>query len=321
MVDSPATASSASEIKDDDDRALLKLLRALERLDYDFVAPTPATHALVCARRGRALDLRDIFGWSLPFTLDLLGPELSRTLGEAGLLETDGEVFRSRIRVSRLAGQLFVHSAYPTTDQDAVFLGPDSYRFARLIRASLEGGPAPRLILDLGAGAGVGGLVAGALFPNARVVLADLNQKALKLAAINAIFAGRTVQTMVTDVGAHDLENIDLAVANPPFMLDTQHRTYRHGGGIHGAQLSLDWTLHTVPRLAPGGRMILYTGSAIVDGRDQLLQAMSQSLAPLSCSLRYEEIDPDIFGDELNEPSYENVERIAAVGAVITRTD
>ena len=309
-----------SELQDQPDFALLQLLETLDQLNYDFVAPTPATHTLVCARRDRARDLRDVFGWSLPFTRDLLDPHLSRVLGEAGFLEADGHVLRSKVRVSRLAGRLFVHSAYPTDDKDAVFLGPDSYRFARLIQASLERGPAPRLILDLGAGAGVGGLVAGARHPDARVVLADVNRKALRLAAVNAGFAGRTVETIVADVGAHDLEEIELALANPPFMLDPQDRTYRHGGGMHGAQLSLDWTLYTVRRLAMGGRMILYTGSAIVYGRDRLLEALSEALPALGCSLRYEEIDPDIFGDELAQLSYREVERIAAVGALITRT-
>ena len=34
---------------------------------------------------------------------------------------------------------------------------------------------------------------------------------------------------------------------------------------------------------------------------------------------RYSEIDPDIFGEQLDEPGYEDVERIAAIGAVIVR--
>jgi hypothetical protein len=29
------------------------------------------------------------------------------------------------------------------------------------------------------------------------------------------------------------------------------------------------------------------------------------------------EIDPDVFGEELDQPSYQNVERIAAIGALI----
>ena len=308
------------DLRDARSASLLRLLQALGRLDYDFVAPTPETQARVCARRQHARDLRDIFGWSLPFAPDVIDPQLIRLLADAGFLEADGAILRSRIRVSRLEGQLFLHSAYPTHDKDAVFLGPDSYRFARFIRSSLEGGPAPRLILDLGAGAGVGGLVAGALQPGARIVLADVNRQALKLAGINAAYAGLSVEAMVGDVGAHDLDDIDLALANPPFMLDPRARAYRDGGGMHGAQLSLDWTLHTAQRLASGGRMILYTGSAIVEGHDRLRQALSDALPRLGCSLRYEEIDPDIFGDELDQPSYEDVERIAAVGALIIRT-
>jgi hypothetical protein len=35
--------------------------------------------------------------------------------------------------------------------------------------------------------------------------------------------------------------------------------------------------------------------------------------------MSYAEIDPDIFGEELDSPGYEQVERIAAVGAVIEK--
>jgi hypothetical protein len=35
--------------------------------------------------------------------------------------------------------------------------------------------------------------------------------------------------------------------------------------------------------------------------------------------LSYREIDPDVFGEELELPGYEAVDRIAVVGAVIRR--
>jgi hypothetical protein len=35
---------------------------------------------------------------------------------------------------------------------------------------------------------------------------------------------------------------------------------------MHGAQLSRDWTIAAARKLAPGGRILLYTGSAITDG-------------------------------------------------------
>jgi hypothetical protein len=33
----------------------------------------------------------------------------------------------------------------------------------------------------------------------------------------------------------------------------------------------------------------------------------------------YRELDPDVFGEDLDEPAYAQVERIALVGAVIVR--
>ena len=65
--------------------------------------------------------------------------------------------------------------------------------------------------------------------------------------------------------------------------------------------------------------MLLYTASGIVDGVDALKAELSRQLAELGCTCRYREIDPDIFGEQLDEPGYVEVERIAAVGVVITR--
>lgn len=53
------------------------------------------------------------------------------------LVRRDDGLFTSAVRVSRVLDSLFLHSAYPTTAHDAVFLGPDSYRFADLIVAQM----------------------------------------------------------------------------------------------------------------------------------------------------------------------------------------
>ena len=42
-------------------------------------------------------------------------------------------------------------------------------------------------------------------------------------------------------------------------------------------------------------------------------------LEEIGASMTYGEIDPDIFGEELEQPGYERVERIAAVGAVVEK--
>jgi len=112
---------------------------------------------------------------------------------------------------------------------------------------------------------------------------------------------------------------VDLVIANPPYVIDKDERTYRHGGDMHGARLSLDWSLESAARLAAGGRMILYTGSAIVDGRDELREALAARLPELDCALRYWEMDPDVFGEELSSERYADVERIAIVAAVIEK--
>ena len=64
--------------------------------------------------------------------------------------------------------------------------------------------------------------------------------------------------------------------------------------------------------------MLLYTGSATVGGEDGLERELRDKL-PADCCLHYAEIDPDIFGEELERTTYSVVERIAAIGAVIRR--
>ena len=296
------------------------LLAALREAQYDFVAVTPATHARVIARRGQAEDLRDVFGWSLPFREALLPEPLFELLERAGAVEqVEGGLLKSRLRAASVGGHLFLHSAFPTDEEDAVLFGPDTYRFIDLLRAELPLlGPVRRLV-DVGAGSGAGGIVAGSLLPRARVTLADVNPRALALAAANAGAAGVEAE-IVQGAGLEAVVGpVDFVIANPPYIIDDSGRTYRHGGGMHGAELSLDWALAAAERLEPGGHMLLYTGVAIVGGRDALKESLEAKLPPLGCSLRYRELDPDIFGEELEKPAYTEVERIAAIGAVIAK--
>src|SRR5436305_14914792 len=86
---------------------------------------------------------------------------------DAGELDIAGPVFRSNVRFSTLGDQVFVHSAFPTEQADAVFFGPDTYRFARIIRQSLgsmhHGGRGQLRTLDIDARSRAGGLSAAAL--------------------------------------------------------------------------------------------------------------------------------------------------------------
>ncbi len=305
------------------DEAAYALLRLSAERGYCFVTPTPASHARVVARPGRqaARNVDDVLGWSMPFAADVLDPELLRLLDEAGALVEDGRQRRSRFRVSSLHADLYLHSAYPTLAEDAVFFGPDSYRFADLIAAELDANPLPdgARVLDIGGGAGVGAIVAAHRCERCTVTMTDINPAALRLAAINARAAGVSVE-MVEGSGLGDVPGaFDLVTINPPYIIDDAGRTYRDGGGMHGGQLSLDLAGAAAERLAPGGRVLLYTGSAIIDGRDPLFEALCDRADALGLALSYREIDPDVFGEELEQPAYADVDRIALVAAVISR--
>ncbi len=300
---------------------LLDLLAALDAAGYDFVPPTPASHARVIARGGAGATVRDLLGWSLPVPPGALDPVLRDCIARAGIVDETPDGWRSRLRVARLRGRLFLHSAYPTTAADAVFFGPDSYRFASFIVAELARDSMCRNLVDIGTGSGVGLIVAGGLVLPARLAMTDINARALDLAAVNARHAGFEVAALHGAGLAGFAGSVDLALANPPFLVDEGERAYRHGGGRLGSQLSLDLAVEIAARLGPGGRLLLYTGSAIVAGRDAFKADLAAAMHATGCTLRYRELDPDIFGEELDRPVYAaaKVERIAAVGAVVTR--
>ena len=308
----PADARSA---------ALLELLGRLQALDYDFVTPTPTTHALVRRRRAarRETALRDIFGWTRRFTPDLLPPDLLDLVRRAGVVRKAAEGLRLGIRVSSVDGRPFVHSA-PGRDRHAVFLGPDSYRFARFLRQALEGRATTGAALDIGVGAGVGAATLAAACPGARVVATDVNPRALELARVNLTHAALSVELVEASGLPAEPERFDVIVANPPYIAGEGGRTYRDGGDQLGAALSLEWAKSGVERLTPGGRFLLYTGSAIVDGRDGVRAALAELADTRGLSLDYEEIDPDVFGGMLVSEAYREAERIAVVGAVLTRS-
>ncbi len=305
----------------DAQEAQVELLRALDSRGYDFVPVTPETHRRYLERADDpfATDLRGVFGWSQPFRERTIDRELLALMEPAGLLcpATDG--WRSGARVSRILGRLFLHSPYPTTEADSVFLGPDSLRFVDFVLAALaEHGGFARL-LDIGAGAGVGGISVAAEMGSGVIELAEINRKAIGYARVNALHAGVAATLIESDGLAAVEPGFDLAIANPPFMFDKDAPVYRSGGGMHGAELSLKWALDAARNVSPGGRVLLYTGSAIVGGRDRLREELEQAMPDLDCRLSWREIDPDIFGEELEKPAYRGVERIAAVGAVIEK--
>ena len=306
-----------------DDLTLLQLGRRLQADGYRFITPTPLTHQRVNQRdEGQMADtLRDVFGWSRPFEPGLLSADEQRQLQEAQVIDAYDGRLKSRVRWSSLDDLLFVHSGFPTDAADSVFFGPDTYRFAQLIHAHLQQSFAPiQRAVDIGCGAGVGAILIARARREAQVLAVDINPAALRLTAINAALAEvANVEVQAGDVLQGTDGHFDLIVANPPYMADPAGRAYRNGGGSLGAGLSLRIVEQALNRLAPGGSLLLYTGVAMVDGRDPFFDTVVPRLDSARFAWTYRELDPDVFGEELLNPGYQRVDRIAVVALTVTR--
>lgn len=316
-TETPHDACDARTMNPSQATALHALGQALRQAGYHFMTVTPSTHRRINGRPGneRAVDLRGVFGWSRPFAPDLLPSSVLDLMREAGVLAEAERDLRATVRASSLGEMLLFHSAWPTRDEDAVFFGPDTYRFINAMRRGFSWiGSGPTRALDIGTGGGAGALTIARQFPHAEVIGADVNPKALELAAVNARLAGAgNLSLCRSDLfdGVHG--DFDLIVSNPPFVLDPDARKYRHGGGERGAELSRRIVEEGLARLRPGGSLMLYTGVALSGPRDHFLDSIRPTLEARCDTWNYEELDPDIFGGQLGEPGYEEVERIAAV--------
>ena len=320
-MDQNAAAGTATGLSAED-RALEVLAEALLRSGYHFVCPTPETQRRVNARSGNAWAKEEagVFGWSRPFHASVLPQSIFDLAREADALTPFGNAWRSRYRLSALYGMGFWHSAYPTVEANAVFFGPDTYRFAAALTAYLRNAPAPRRAVDIGCGSGAGALLIARAHPRAETIMADINPAALRLARVNASLAGlQHVPAYESDLLASVSGAFDLIVANPPYLLDPLGRTYRNGGGHLGAGLSLAIVRTACERLAPGGTLLLYTGAAIVNGTNPFLIEAAPILRRAGLTWRATEIDPDVFGEELDHGGTAVADRIAVLSLIAAK--
>ena len=303
--------------------ALTALGRVLQSGNYRFTAVTPATHRRVLQRLQGPTTLQSIFGWNRPFERAAVAAHILNLLTEAEALDETGGLCRSNVRYATLGDLLFVHSRFPTTEKDAVFFGPDTYRFARLLRSSLAemSSSRPLRIIDVCSGSGAGGIYAARLLGSpTELVLSDINHQALAFSAVNAALNDLPdIQTSFSDVLDGIEGEADLIIANPPYLVDEQQRLYRHGGGELGIELAVRIVRQSLPRLRPGGRLVLYAGTPIIGGVDPLFESLSPLVQLPGLQFVYEEIDPDVFGEELEGQAYARADRIATVGLTLIK--
>jgi SAM-dependent methyltransferase len=293
---------------------LLAAGRILHECGYEFTTITPTSHGRVVARRPRAeaRNLRDVFGWSLPFRPDVIGADLFEMLRASGWLQKEDALWRSTVRFSSLGKLLLVHSAYPTTNEHAVFFGPDTYRFCALLEQTVQ---RAETVVDVGCGSGAGGLVLSGRAQG--VVLSDPNPLAVRFSRVNVELAGAgNAQVRRASFLEALTDPPDVIVANPPYLVDPAGRQYRHGGHPLGTRVALRIARDALDRLRPGGLLVLYTGSPVMDGVDPFRRSV-EALFENSCTaVQIRELDPDVFGEELDSPAYADVERIALLSIV-----
>ncbi|TCH65732.1 class I SAM-dependent methyltransferase [Acinetobacter sp. ANC 4862] len=303
-------------------QALLFLLDFLKQRDYRFTVITPLSHQRILNRnnntKNKAITLRDIFGWNLAFAEKDLEPELFAILKENQLIHfQDGQWF-SHVRVASLDDELFIHSSFPTIQHDAVFFGPDTYRFVYHLKQYLAGkSQLFKRGLELCCGTSAAAISIAKHYPNFNeMMVADLNPKALLYSQINASFTGLdNIFPVYSNLFANIEGKFDLIFANPPYLIDQDQRQYRHGGNeLDGNELSFTIVKEGMQRLNPQGCLFLYTGVAIRPDGNPFLEQLEKLIESKSyVNWSYEEIDPDVFGEELDQPAYQHIERIALV--------
>jgi precorrin-6B methylase 2 len=324
VLDSPRQTPSTPGADGSLHHGLLQLGRALAAADYRHTAIGAASHQRVVQRMRQAAaeprqaaTLGDVFGLSRPFSAEHLPARVWNAMNEAGVVRRDGALWRSTVRVASCAHRLYFHSAWPTIDDDAVFFGPDTYRMLTALQGALDEGPVRRAI-DIGCGAGAGAITIARHWPLAEVLAVDGNPTATTLTAVNADLAGTPrVRVDRIDPLRSALDQVDgdfdLILAQPPYLLDPCGRLLRHGGGALGEARTIEVVTQAITRLAAGGRLLLYTGVAMVGGADPVLALLAPLLDGAGLAWRYRELEGDIHGEELAEAGYEQADRIAAV--------
>ncbi|UYL07507.1 class I SAM-dependent methyltransferase [Bdellovibrio sp. SKB1291214] len=310
IMDSSVTISSIVEVGS-----------FLKEHHYHFTAVTPESHRRVLARNChfntmKSTDIyRHFFGWNRAVPSALIAPQVLKPLKAANLIVADGPAVKSLVRFATLDDKIFAHSGFPTDDEQSVFFGPDSYRFINFLKQSALNA---RRVLDVGCGSGVGALAFSA--HSGLKGLCDINDRALSYSKANAVLNScQNVEVFQSDILKNVPEGFDLLIANPPFIMDSRKRQYRHGGNHCGSEMSLKIIDQAMSYLQPGGRLAMYTGSCIVAGEDTFLKLCKELVPRNGFNLSYQEIDPDIFGEELSQASYSHVDRIAAVGLVLEK--
>lgn len=296
------------------EQALVELGQLLQRYDYEFVPPSPATleHSVQRSERMgliQARNLREVFGFGLPFHSATLPEDIWALLRASECVRSYGALYLAEVAFAAFDQEIYVHSSCRLPATDAVHLLPASYRFRHFVQANLRPG---HHLVDIGTGCGVGGLSQKARAT--QMTLVDINPLALRFARVNAALANQGCDIVASEDLDDYLAGADRIIAFPPFLNDVNGTQYFHGGGSFGEALSVRIVAAALRTLPAGGQLLLYGGATMIEGVDMFWQMLKPLLQNAAVELEYAELDPDIETARLQTPEYFYAERIAAIG-------
>ncbi|KAI8936479.1 hypothetical protein NX059_006884 [Plenodomus lindquistii] len=332
--------------------AFQALTKHLAEGGYSFVCPSPETQGRVVNRRLstasalHANNAHDFFGWNLPCSRQTLASiipdEIFENLQEAAVIKKrDDGTYQSDVRVSNFylpnlpcgepdtTNLYYIHSSFPASS-DSVFFGPDTYLFVPFLGSALRHlSQPPKSIIDVCCGSGAGAIHLAREYPQAKVLGLDLNPRALRFGAVNALLAETNVEFLESNLynavpHALKSEGVDLIVSNPPYIASSENGQdlpiYADGGAGHGLDLSIRIIEEGMKILSSQGVIIVYTGVAMPianPGHDAFLYELKG--VKDAKVVEYRILHPDMWSEEIGKGAYADVCRIQVVGAVLKR--
>lgn len=297
------------------DTALVDLGVALRYVGFRFAPVSPETRRRVGERPGNesASTLTEAFGWGWPFAREEIPENIVALLEKADALELRGARVRSRVRFATVGEDVFAYPANADRTPEAVPFGPETARYAAFVAAHV--GKHVGRVAEAYCGAGAGALSIARRAT--RVTLTDLDARALRFARVNAAINGITNAefgegSVPTAAGA-----ADVVIANVPFLVDDYERLGHAGAAPPCTAIAAAVVDEALGHLPPGGKLVMCTGTAVINGEDTLWQVLEPRL--MATRNEYTQLEVDVRSDELERVEYLAVERLAAVGLVATK--
>ena len=275
-------------------------------------APNPESAALH-VRRLAATDpkavLVQLFVLGETVRADALAVDAA-ALEAAGLVEREGDLVRATSRLTPHAGLLLAHDG-EDNEHDPDHVGGMNNAAKTLATLTIRR-PVDRA-LDLGTGSGIQALLAARHAQS--VVATDVNQRALRYAALNGQLNGVELDlregSWFEPVGD---EEFDLIIANPPYVISPDTQYVFRDSGLDGDTVSRDVVRGAAAHLREGGHATIMCNWICRDAAETW-QPLEEWVAGTGCDallLAHQPVDLFQYAARWNEPLREDPAAFAA---------